>query len=172
MLMKIAPIFCEELTKEGKPRIKHAEPLVVARQILRFGSHGLAQPVADFWAVDRVVVDPIFVPRVVGRVDVDALHLPGVIRQKCLERQQVVALHQEFPLPGSPTDNSLSHLRRWYGTSRWWFSTAFFPIQSSVGIRLGPPSSSAVQTQEFTASRAASTASSNAGGDAFCFWGR
>jgi hypothetical protein len=50
---------------------------------------------ANLRAVDVVVVDPALVAGVVGRVDVDALHLPGVARQQRLERVQVVALHDQ-----------------------------------------------------------------------------
>ena len=37
---------------------------------------------------------------VIRRVDVDALHLPGVVRQQRLERDQVVPLHHQIPAAG------------------------------------------------------------------------
>ncbi len=54
-------------------------------QVLGLGPHDLAQPVPHFRAVHRVVVDPLLVAGVVRRVDVDALDLPRVVRQKGLE---------------------------------------------------------------------------------------
>ncbi|GAB2726422.1 hypothetical protein GCM10027019_02200 [Melaminivora jejuensis] len=72
-------------------------------QRLAFLADHFAQPFPDLRAVDVVVVDPAFIAGVVRRVDVDALHLPGIARQQRLERMQVVALHDEvarvFALP-------------------------------------------------------------------------
>ena len=46
--------------------------------------------------------DPAFVARVVRRVDVDALHLPGVVRKQRLERNEVVALDDEVAVARLP----------------------------------------------------------------------
>ena len=59
-------------------------------------AHRLPQPFADDRAVHVVVVNPALVARVVGGVDVDALHLPGVIRKERLERDKIVALHDQI----------------------------------------------------------------------------
>jgi len=34
-------------------------------------------------AIDVVVVNPVFVAGVVGRIDVDALNLAGIFREEC-----------------------------------------------------------------------------------------
>ena len=92
---KDRPILPQELLQQHQPRIHHAQPAVVAVEGLAFLAHHLAQPFADFGAVDVVVVHPAFVAGVVRGVDVDALHLPGVARQQGLEGMKVVALHDE-----------------------------------------------------------------------------
>jgi hypothetical protein len=89
------PVLAQKLFQQHQPRIHHAEPAVVAVQRLALAADHLAQPAANLRAVDVVVVDPALVAGVVGRVDVDALHLPGVARQQRLERVQVVALHDQ-----------------------------------------------------------------------------
>lgn len=52
----------------------------------------LAQPIPDRQAVDGIVVGSRLIARVVGRIDVDALHLSGVVREERLEREEVIAL--------------------------------------------------------------------------------
>lgn len=56
----------------------------------------LPQPFLHHGAVDIVVVDPAFVARVIGRVDINALDLAGVLRQQRFERMQVVAVNDEI----------------------------------------------------------------------------
>ena len=58
--------------------------------------HRAFQPRFNDGTFDVVVVNPAFVAGVVRRVNVDALHLPGVVRQQRLERDQIVALHNEI----------------------------------------------------------------------------
>ena len=64
------------------------------RESLRFVADGFAEPLS-IRGLDVVVVDPAFVAGVVGRVDVDALDLAGVVRQQRLERVEVVAVDDE-----------------------------------------------------------------------------
>ena len=80
----------QQLAQELQPREHHAAPLVVAGEIVAV--HRAAQPVAHHRRVDLVVVNPPLVAGVVGRVDVDALHLPGIAWQQRLERVQVVEI--------------------------------------------------------------------------------
>ena len=54
------------------------------------------QPVLHQRAVHVVVVDPALVAGVVGRVDVDAIHAPGVAREQRLQRVQVVAVDNQI----------------------------------------------------------------------------
>ena len=70
------------------------------RQVFGFRPDDLPQPAADLRAVYVVVVNPTLIPRVVRRVDVDALHLAGVVRQERLERDQIVPLNQQVPAAG------------------------------------------------------------------------
>ena len=55
----------------------------------------LAQPAFYHGGVHVVVIHPAFVASIVRRVYVDALHLPSEGGQQGLERQQVVAPHDE-----------------------------------------------------------------------------
>lgn len=56
-----------------------------------------AEPALDLRGVDLVVVHPALVAGVIGRVDVDALHLPCVFGEQGLEGVEVVALDDEVP---------------------------------------------------------------------------
>ena len=67
---------------------------------LAFLADDFAEPFADDGAVDVVVVSPALVSRVVRRVNVDALHLAGVVGQQRLEGDEVVALHDEVAAAG------------------------------------------------------------------------
>ena len=60
-----------------------------------FFVHDLTEPVLHHGGIDVVVVGPFFVARVVGRIDIDALDLPGVNGQKGLEGFEVVAVNDE-----------------------------------------------------------------------------
>ena len=60
-----------------------------------FAIHDLSEPVLHHGGIDVVVIDPLFVARVVGRIDIDALDLPGVNGQKGLEGFEVVAVNDE-----------------------------------------------------------------------------
>jgi hypothetical protein len=68
----------------------------VAVQGFTFLADDLAQPFGDERAFHIVIVNPALVPGVVRRVDVDALHLPGVVGQQRLERLQIVSFHNEI----------------------------------------------------------------------------
>ena len=51
----------------------------MAREVFRFPAHDSAKPVADFRAVDVVVINPVLVARVIRRIDVNAFDLPAVV---------------------------------------------------------------------------------------------
>ena len=89
------PVLAQELLEQRQPRVHHAQPLIVPRKVLGLAAHDLAEPLLHFGAVDGIVIHPVLVAGVVRRVDVDALHLSGVVGQKGLEGQKVVALHQQ-----------------------------------------------------------------------------
>ena len=65
-------------------------------QIFAINRTLLLEPVPHHGAVYVVVVYPTFVARVIGRVNVNALHAPGVLRQQRFERFQVVAVNDEI----------------------------------------------------------------------------
>ena len=64
-------------------------------EVLGLLADHFAEPAADFGRVDGVVIDPLLVARIVRGINVDALHLPGVVRQQGFEGQEVVAFDQE-----------------------------------------------------------------------------
>jgi hypothetical protein len=68
----------------------------MAIERLAFLADDLPQPLTDNRAVHVVVVSPALVAGVVRRIDVDALHLAGVVRQERFERNEVIALHDEI----------------------------------------------------------------------------
>ena len=87
----------QQFVKQLESWPHHAEPLVVAFEV--FLVHGVGrvlEPLAHEWAADVVVVAPAFVPGVVRRVDVDAVHLARVHRQQRLQSVQVVAVNDEI----------------------------------------------------------------------------
>lgn len=87
------PVLRQQLMQQFQTRIHHAEPLVVAAQILALLAHDLAQPLLDFRVVHVVVVNPLFVARVVRRIDIDALDSPLVFGQQRFQRLQIVAVY-------------------------------------------------------------------------------
>jgi len=92
---KYRPICSEHLPQQAQPWVHHAEPFVVAGEVLSFATHNLTQPLSDFRAVHIIVIDPILITCVVWRVNINTLHLPCVIWQKRLESYKVVAFNYE-----------------------------------------------------------------------------
>jgi hypothetical protein len=99
---KNGSVFTEKFTQQGKARIHHAQPLVVAAQIFDFLAYDRTQPLSHFRAVDVVVVNPALVSGVVGRVDIDALHLSGIVGEQGLQGLQIVTFNQKVPGIGIP----------------------------------------------------------------------
>ena len=86
-------IVPKQLPQQLEAGEHHAAPLVVASQI--FAIHDPAQPLPHHGRVDLVVISPTLVAGVVGRIDVDALHLAMIGRQQRLERRKIVPLHDQ-----------------------------------------------------------------------------
>ena len=86
-------VLPEQFAQELEARHHHAAPLVVAGQVVPV--HDAAQPVPHERRSHVVVVGPPLVARVVGRVDVDALHLAVVGRQQGLQGGEVVAVDDQ-----------------------------------------------------------------------------
>jgi hypothetical protein len=71
-------ILIQKLLQQHQAWVHHRQPAIVPVQRFAFLADHLAQPAANLWAVHVVVVDPALIAGVVRRVDVDALHLPGI----------------------------------------------------------------------------------------------
>ena len=84
-------IVRQQLLQQLQPRVHHAQPLVVAGQVLALFACNLAQPLFDFRIVDVIVIDPALVAGVVGRIDVNALDAPLIPGQQCFQGFQIVA---------------------------------------------------------------------------------
>jgi hypothetical protein len=70
--------------------------------LITFDSAGqpLTKPFANLWTIHVVIVNPIFVARVVGRIDLDTLHPPGVIWQQGFKSKKIIPLNQQVPAVG------------------------------------------------------------------------
>ena len=66
-----------------------------------------SEPFLHHGGVDVVVIDPVFVTGVVGRVDVDALDFPGIGGQQGLEGDEVVAVDDEVVVEGEFSGEAL-----------------------------------------------------------------
>jgi len=60
-------------------------------------AYHLAQPLLDFWVTDVVVVDPALVACIVGRIDVDTLHLALILGQQGFEGSQIIPVNNHVP---------------------------------------------------------------------------
>lgn len=89
----------EKLVEQSKTRVHHAQPLVVAGEVLALLADDVAQPLLDPGVVDVVVVDPAFVACVVGRVDVDAVDSALVLREQRLESFEIIAVDDHVRRP-------------------------------------------------------------------------
>ena len=56
------PIIRQQLLQQLQARVHHAQPLVMAGQVLALFADNLAQPLLDFWVIDIIVVDPSAFP--------------------------------------------------------------------------------------------------------------
>ena len=67
------PIICQQLLQQLQAWVHHAQPLVVAGQVLALFADNLTQPLLDLRVIDIIVVDPALVAGVVGRIYKDAV---------------------------------------------------------------------------------------------------
>ena len=65
-------IVRQQLLQQLQPRVHHAQPLVVAGQVLALFADNRAQPLLDLRVIDIIVVDPALVAGVV-RLYMDSL---------------------------------------------------------------------------------------------------
>ena len=84
-------IIRQQLLQQLQTRVHHAQPLVMAGQVLALFADNLAQPLLDFRVIDIIVINPALVAGVVGRIDIDALDAPLIPGQQCFQGFQIVA---------------------------------------------------------------------------------
>ena len=61
-------IIRQQLLQQLQARVHHAQPLVMAGQVLALLADNLAQPFFDLRVIDIIVIDPALVAGVVGRM--------------------------------------------------------------------------------------------------------
>ena len=59
------PIICQQLLQQLQAWVHHAQPLVMACQVLTLFADNLTQPLLDLRVIDIIVVDPALVAGVV-----------------------------------------------------------------------------------------------------------
>lgn len=69
-------------------------------EVFSLFADGFAEPLLDLRCIDIVIIDPAFVARVVGRIDVDAFYLARVAGQEGFERVQVVSFDDQIATLG------------------------------------------------------------------------
>jgi len=72
----------------------------MARKIGCFVPNGLSKPSRNDGAIHAITVSPLLFAGVVRRINAGTLDLPGVVREQRLERDEVVALHDEVAAAG------------------------------------------------------------------------
>ncbi len=92
-------IVRQQLLQQLQARVHHAQPLVVAGQILSLFADNLAQPLFDLRVIDIIVVDPALVAGVVGRIDVNALDAPLIPGQQRFRASRLSPRMIMFSLP-------------------------------------------------------------------------
>jgi len=120
------------------------------RKVFTFAADDPGKPLANLGAVYVVVVNPALIPRVVRRVDVDALHLAGVVRQQGFRPADYPPAPAGCPRrrrPPKARGRTATGDRAPCGGG---FTTADFPIQSNVGIA-GFPRGSTLKTPVYPA---------------------
>ena len=108
-------ILPKKLPEQCEPWIHHAKPAIMPIQCLAFPAYDLAKPIPDNRAIHVVVINPVFVARIVGRIDIDALHLSGIVGQQRLERDEVIALDNKIAvarLAAGKTRHVLKQVKR------------------------------------------------------------
>ena len=90
-------IVRQEFMQEPQTRVHHAEPFIVAREILALLADNLAKPLFHLKVVDIVIVHPTFLTRVVRRIDVNAIDLALELREEGLQGGEIVAVDDHVP---------------------------------------------------------------------------
>jgi hypothetical protein len=69
----------------------------VSRKILSFSADNLPEPITYFWTVHSVVIHPVLVTGIVGRVNIYAFDFSGVVRKERFESKEIIALDEQVP---------------------------------------------------------------------------
>ena len=67
-----AAVFRQQLLQQFQPGAHHAQPLIVAGQVLALLAHHFAQPLFDLGVIDVVIVHPALVAGIIGWIYVPA----------------------------------------------------------------------------------------------------
>ena len=109
------PILCQQFLQQPKPGIHHAEPLIMAGQVLPFFSHHLPQPLLDAWVVHIIVIHPSFIACIVGGINEfkiagpDALRSHKIGRKKTLSQSKTPKIENQVHQP--MVDISVEHVQ-------------------------------------------------------------
>ena len=83
----------KQLTQEYKARIHHAEPFVVAREILTLSTDNLAKPAEYVGVVDIIVVTPFLIAGVIWWVDIDTVNASFIFRKERFECSKIITVN-------------------------------------------------------------------------------
>ncbi len=75
------PILAEEFFQKSQSWIQHAKPPIVAIECFSFFTNNFAEPFTNDRMIYIVAVNPLFITGIVWGINIDALHLSGVIGQ-------------------------------------------------------------------------------------------
>ena len=78
-------VIRKQALQKLKARIHHAQPFIMAGQILAFFADNLAQPLFDLRVVDVIVIDPALVAGVIGWVYKDVIFDTSRSPEKCIK---------------------------------------------------------------------------------------
>lgn len=89
-------IIGEQFLQQFQPRIHHAQPFIVARQVFSFFADHLAEPFPDFRVIYIVVVHPSFIACIVRRINVYYFHPPYIPGKECFQSFQIIAANHHI----------------------------------------------------------------------------
>ena len=68
--------------------IHHAKPFIMPGKVFHLFTCDFPKPILHFRRIHVVVIRQVLRAGVIGRVNNNALHLPGIVRQQCLQGGQ------------------------------------------------------------------------------------
>ena len=73
-------VLAQQLPEQFQAWINHTKPFIMAGKVLGFFTNGLIEPLPHFRSI--VIVNPVFIPGIIRRVDINTLDLSSIIRQQ------------------------------------------------------------------------------------------